>query len=170
MTTTSTTAFTDVRIEIAGAPVTEIARQFGTPTFVYESAMIRERIDDLRAFDTIRYAQKANSNLAVLDLVRREGVLVDAVSAGEVGRAMAAGYSPTGDPPPIVYTSDIFDHESLDLVVAKGIHVNCGSPDMIAQYGERAPGHEITLRVNPGFGHGHSQKTNTGGEHSKHGI
>jgi diaminopimelate decarboxylase len=170
MTTTATTAFPDVRTEIAGIPVTEIARRFGTPTFVYESAMIQQRIDDLRAFDTIRYAQKANSNLAVLDLVRREGVLVDAVSAGEVGRALAAGYLPTGDPPPVVYTSDIFDHESLDLVVDKGIHVNCGSPDMIAQYGERAPGREITLRVNPGFGHGHSQKTNTGGEHSKHGI
>jgi diaminopimelate decarboxylase len=41
---------------------------------------------------------------------------------------------------------------------------------MIAQYGALAPGHEITLRVNPGFGHGHSQKTNTGGEQSKHGI
>jgi diaminopimelate decarboxylase len=170
MTTTATTAFPDVRTEIAGVSVAEIARRFGTPTFVYEATMIRERIDDLRAFDTIRYAQKANSNLAVLDLVRREGVLVDAVSAGEVGRALAAGYRATGDPPPVVYTSDIFDHESLDLVVDKGIHVNCGSPDMIAQYGERAPGHEITVRVNPGFGHGHSQKTNTGGEHSKHGI
>src|SRR4026208_330517 len=36
--------------------------------------------------------------------------------------------------------------------------------------GARAPGREITLRINPGFGHGHSQKTNTGGVHSKHGI
>ena len=170
MTTNDDTVFSDVRTEVAGVPVTEIARQFGTPTFVYESAMIQKRIDDLRSFDTIRYAQKANSNLAVLDLVRRQGVLVDAVSAGEVGRAMTAGYLSTGDPSPIVYTSDIFDRESLDLVVEKGIHVNCGSPDMIVQYGERAPGREITLRVNPGFGHGHSQKTNTGGEHSKHGI
>jgi diaminopimelate decarboxylase len=170
MPTTSSTTFPDVRTEIAGVSVTEIARRFGTPTFVYDSAMIRERIDDLRAFDTIRYAQKANSNLAVLDLVRRQGVLVDAVSAGEVGRALAAGYSNVGEPPPIVYTSDIFDHESLDLVVEKKIHVNCGSPDMIAQLGVRAPGSHITLRVNPGFGHGHSQKTNTGGEQSKHGI
>ena len=123
MTPTATAALPDVRTEIAGMPVTEIARRFGTPTFVYESAMIQERIDDLRAFDTIRYAQKANSNLAVLDLVRRQGVLVDAVSAGEVGRAMAAGYLATGDPPPIVYTSDIFDRETLDLVVEKGIAI-----------------------------------------------
>ncbi len=140
MTTTTmieTASFPDVRTEIAGVPVPEIARRFGTPTFVYDARTIKTRIDDLRAFDTIRYAQKANSNLAVLDLVRREGVLVDAVSAGEIGRAIAAGYAATGDPAPIVYTSDIFDAETLDLVVARGIHVNCGSPDMISQYGER---------------------------------
>src|SRR5690606_18504894 len=68
------------------------------------------------------------------------------------------------------YTADIFDREALELVVERGIAVNCGSPDMIDQYGERAPGREITLRINPGFGHGHSRKTNTGGPHSKHGI
>ncbi len=34
----------------------------------------------------------------------------------------------------------------------------------------RFPGHRVWLRINPGFGHGHSQKTNTGGENSKHGI
>ena len=55
-------------------------------------------------------------------------------------------------------------------MVKHAIHTNCGSPDMINQLGERMPGVEITLRINPGFGHGHSQKTNTGGEHSKHGI
>jgi diaminopimelate decarboxylase len=152
-----------VRRTIAGLPVAELARQFGTPAFVYDAAKILERIEDLRAFDDIRYAQKACSNLAILDLVRRAGVLVDAVSAGEIRRALAAGYQVQGDPPPVVYTADIFDHETLELV-------NCGSPDMIDQLGVRAPGREITLRVNPGFGHGHSQKTNTGGEQSKHGI
>jgi diaminopimelate decarboxylase len=55
-------------------------------------------------------------------------------------------------------------------VALHDIHVNCGSPDMIDQYGARMPERPITLRINPGFGHGHSQKTNTGGSHSKHGI
>ncbi len=163
-------AFLNTRTEIAGVPVADLAREFGTPTFVYDAARIKRRVDDLRAFDHIRYAQKACSNLAVLDLVRQQGVLVDAVSAGEIHRALAAGYSPTGSPPPIVYTADIFDRETLDLVVEKNVHVNCGSPDMLDQYGSVAPGREVTLRINPGFGHGHSQKTNTGGDHSKHGI
>ena len=167
---TTQSAFCTSRTEIAGIAVTELVGRFGTPTFVYDAARIIERIDDLRAFDHVRYAPKACSNLAILDLVRRRGALVDTVSAGEIRRALAAGYSPQGDPPPIVYCADVFDRETLDLAVEKEIHVNCGSPDMIDQYGSRAPGREITLRVNPGFGHGHSRKTNTGGQQAKHGI
>jgi diaminopimelate decarboxylase len=159
-----------VRSEIAGVPVRNLVEQFGTPTFVYDAAVIRQRIAELSAFDYVRYAQKACSNLAILDLIRREGVLVDTVSANEVRRARAAGYQVAGDPPPIVYTADIFDRESLDLCVAERLHVNCGSMDMIEQLGAHLPGVGITLRVNPGFGHGHSQKTNTGGKQAKHGI
>jgi diaminopimelate decarboxylase len=159
-----------IRSEIAGVPVRDLAEKFGTPTFVYDAVTIRQRIAELAAFDFVRYAQKACSNLAILDLIRHEGVLVDTVSANEVRRAQAAGYTVAGDPPPIVYTADIFDRESLDLCVAERLHVNCGSMDMIEQLGSRMSGVGITLRVNPGFGHGHSQKTNTGGKQAKHGI
>lgn len=158
------------RTEIAGIPVVDLAAQFGTPTFVYDAATIAARVRSLSRFDVVRYAQKACSNIAVLDLCRREGALVDATSAGEIHRAMAAGYVATGDPAPIVYTADLFDRDSLDLVVRHGVHVNCGSSDMIDQYAERVGKGEVTLRINPGFGHGHSRKTNTGGDHSKHGI
>lgn len=167
-------SFALLRSEIAGTSIHNLAERFGTPTYVYDAGKISERISDLKQFDVIRYAQKACSNLAILDFVRRQGVLVDAVSVGEIRRALAAGYKAVSDEPhgapPLVYTADIFDREALDLAVELGVHVNCGSPDMIDQLGERAPGRHITLRINPGFGHGHSQKTNTGGEQSKHGI
>jgi diaminopimelate decarboxylase len=163
--------FATTRTHIAGASIPDLAARFGTPAYVYDAAKIVERVNDLRQFDVIRYAQKACSNIAILDLVRRHGVVVDAVSAGEVHRALAAGYKPgASGHPEIVYTADIFDREALDTVVKLDIPVNCGSPDMIDQLGARAPGCNITLRINPGFGHGHSQKTNTGGEQSKHGI
>ena len=87
----------DFRTEIAGVSITELARQFGTPTFVYDAAMIRRRIADLAAFDMVRYAQKACSNLAILDLVRRSGALVDAVSAAK----SAAPWRPASPPPAI---------------------------------------------------------------------
>src|SRR4051794_170241 len=151
---------------IAGVEIPALAERFGTPTYIYDRAKIEKRISDLKAFPVIRFAQKANSNLAILDLMRRNGVLLDAVSAGEIHRALKVGYQPQQ----IVYTADVFDHPALDLVERHSIPVNCGSPDMIRQLGDRCPGRKITLRINPGFGHGHSQKTNTGGEQSKHGI
>jgi len=179
-TTSGTSTAASIRTQIAGVSVADLARDHGTPLYVYDAEMIRRRCRDLAAWDTVRFAQKACSNLAVLDLIRREGVMVDAVSTGEIHRALQAGYSAHADrgtaadalPPvhPIVYTADIFDRASLDAVAKLGIHVNCGSADMIEQLAERVPGANITLRVNPGFGHGHSQKTNTGGEGSKHGI
>ena len=108
--------FSTVRSEIAGLSILELTASYGTPLYVYDQAVIDQRIADLAAFDVIRYAQKANSNLAILDRARRKGVLVDAVSAGEMRRALAAGYSADSDVHEIVYTADIFDRESLDLV------------------------------------------------------
>ena len=150
-----------------------LARQHGTPLWVYDAATIRARIAELRAFDTIRFAQKANSNIHLLRLMREQGVVVDAVSRGEILRALAAGYTAAPDAQGasgIVFTADLFDAATLDCVVEHGVPVNAGSIDMLHQLGARSPGHAVWLRINPGFGHGHSNKTNTGGEHSKHGI
>lgn len=148
----------------------DIARRHGTPLWIYDAGAIRQRIAQLKAFDTIRYAQKANSNTHILRLMRAEGVKVDAVSLGEIERALAAGYGGGGEDADIVFTADVLDRPTLARVVAERIPVNAGSIDMLRQLGEAAPGHPVWLRINPGFGHGHSQKTNTGGENSKHGI
>ena len=156
-----------------------LAHQFGTPLWVMDAPTIRQRLASLQAFDTLRYAQKANPNVHLLRLLREGGAKVDAVSRGEALRALAAGFAggsaraatlAEAASADIVYTADLLDRETLDFVVAEGLVVNCGSVDMLHQLGERAPGHAVWLRLNPGFGHGHSKKTNTGGEHSKHGI
>jgi diaminopimelate decarboxylase len=146
----------------------DLAQRHGTPLWVYDAATIRARIAELAAFDTIRFAQKANANIHLLRLMRAAGVSVDAVSLGEIERALAAGYRAGSHE--LVFTADLLDRATLDRVVADRIPVNAGSIDMLEQLGARSPGHPMWLRINPGFGHGHSNKTNTGGEHSKHGI
>jgi diaminopimelate decarboxylase len=146
------------------------ARSVGTPFWLYEAQPIRERVRQLRAFDCVRFAQKANSNVHVLRLLRALNVVADAVSLGEVERALRAGFVPGTDAHEIVFTADVIDEATLTRVVELGIPVNCGSPDMLIQIGRVAPGHPVWLRLNPGFGHGHNRKTNTGGPLSKHGI
>jgi diaminopimelate decarboxylase len=85
---------------------------------------------------------------------------------------LVAGFDPTANHAhaPIVFTADLLDRQALKRVVELNIPVNCGSPQMLEQLGQAKPGHPVWLRINPGFGHGHSRKTNTGGEQSKHGI
>lgn len=146
------------------------AEDAGTPVWLYEAEPIRRRVAQLKSFDCVRYAQKANSNTHILRLLRAEGVMVDAVSLGEIERALRAGYQPGTDAHEIVFTADIIDAATLRRVVELDIPVNCGSPDMLRQVGEAKAGHPVWLRLNPGFGHGHSRKTNTGGPSSKHGI
>ncbi|MEO7427106.1 MAG: diaminopimelate decarboxylase [Fibrobacteria bacterium] len=158
---------------IGPSPIPQLAQQFGTPTFIYEKAVIEKRIAELKAFEVIRFAQKACSNLAILALMRKNGVVVDAVSAGEIHRALKVGYSAHQDGssvPGIVFTADLFDEDAARMIKEHNIPVNVGSPDMIGQLGKILPGAEVTLRINPGFGHGHSRKVNTGGSYSKHGI
>ena len=159
--------------------VQTLSATFGTPLWVMEAPTLLARVAELRAFDTLRYAQKANPNTHLLRLLRAAGVKVDAVSRGEALRALKAGFCggsarcerlEEAAEADIVYTADLLDRESLAFVVAEGLVVNCGSVDMLRQLGERSPGHAVWLRLNPGFGHGHSRKTNTGGEGSKHGI
>ncbi|MDD3017509.1 MAG: diaminopimelate decarboxylase [Comamonas sp.] len=151
-----------------------LAEQYGTPLWVYDAATIQERIAQLSAFDTVRFAQKACSNIHILRLMRAHGVKVDAVSRGEILRALAAGYQTAHTAPgaasDIVFTADLLDATTLATVVEHRVPVNAGSIDMLHQLGISSPGHPVWLRINPGFGHGHSNKTNTGGEHSKHGI
>jgi diaminopimelate decarboxylase len=64
----------------------------------------------------------------------------------------------------------VVDAATLDRILELDIPVNAGSPEMLAQVGRRHAGHRVWIRINPGFGHGHSRKTNTGGEWSKHGV
>lgn len=145
----------------------ELAREHGTPLFVYDAGTIRARVAELRArFDVVRYAQKANANLTLLTLVRESGCVVDAVSAGEIERALAAGFL-EGE---IVFTSDLFDRAALGCLARRRVRVNLGSADMFRQYAKLGVGREVTLRVNPGFGAGHALGVTTGGRHSKHGI
>jgi len=152
--------------------ITQIDEQFQTPCWIYDAATIRRQIDRLRQFDVIRFAQKASSNIHLLQLMRQQGVLVDSVSLGEIERALAAGYQPAGSghAAPVVFTADLLDRATMARVIELNIPVNCGSPHMLQQLGQAAAGHPVWLRINPGFGHGHSRKTNTGGEQSKHGI
>src|SRR3954469_21148853 len=80
-------------------PLDRIAREVGTPVYVYSASTIRDRYERLDAMlatvpHRIHYTLKANSSRAILDLLRGLGAGADVVSGGELHRALTAGFPP----------------------------------------------------------------------------
>jgi len=160
-----------IMTELDGVDIMKIVEDFGTPVSVNLEDTIRKRCRHLKSSvnGTIRYACKANTLGAILAITRDEGMEIDAVSVGEAWRALNAGYQPEQ----ILFTKDNADKKELEWMAKQGIFVNCGSLDMIRNYGEAIGPHDcrhIAVRINPGEGHGHHRKCSTGGPASKHGI
>ena len=135
--------------------LSRIAERYGTPCYVYSRAALTEA---WRAFDTafagrdhlVCYAVKANSTLAVLNLLARLGSGFDIVSGGELARVLAAG----GDPRKVVFSGVGKTAEEMRQALTAGIHCfNVESESELArleavaaQCGKTAA---MSLRVNP---------------------
>ncbi|MCF7796494.1 MAG: diaminopimelate decarboxylase [Lentisphaeria bacterium] len=81
----------------SGIPLDQIGNQYGTPVFIYSAQVLERNISVLKsAFETrgihVSYAMKANSNIAILEMMQRAGFGVDIVSGGELYLAQAAGF------------------------------------------------------------------------------
>ena len=159
-----------------GVALAAIARELGTPTYVYSSAALaanyRAYADALAGTEhLICYAVKANSNLAVLNLLARRGAGFDIVSGGELARVLAAG----GDPARVVFSGVGKSAAEMAAALRAGIH--CFNVESTAELerlnavagslGRRAP---ISLRVNPDIDAGTHPYIATGLSENKFGL
>lgn len=152
-----------------------LASRVGTPFFVYSAEVLRRRIADIKAITPAprlqaRYAIKACANRHVLEVMREQGIWIDAVSGNEILRAQGAGFPMGHTPPTVLFTADVFRHNALDVIRQHHVLPNIGSPGMIDALQSASYRGPIGIRLNPGFGHGHVHATDTGGPSSKHGI
>jgi len=88
-------------LEVGGCDTVGLAKEFGTPLFVYDVALIRNQIRHFRSVflknqirGQIAYAGKAFSSIAILQLILEEGMALDVVSGGELYTALKAGFPP----------------------------------------------------------------------------
>lgn len=136
-------------------PVEQLAQQFGTPLYVYSRRGLET---GYRAYQQamadwphlICYAVKANSNLAVLNVLARLGAGFDIVSVGELERVLAAG----GDPGKVVFSGVAKQRHELRRALEVGVHCfNIESEQELERLQEEARAMEcvarISLRVNP---------------------
>lgn len=157
-------------------PLAEVAVKFGTPCYVYSRATLERH---WHAFDKafakhphlVCYAVKANSNLAVLNVLARLGSGFDIVSVGELERVLAAG----GDPSKIVFSGVGKREDELRRALEVGIRCfNVEVPDELDRLnriaGELGRVASISLRVNPDVDAQTHPYISTGLKENKFGI
>ena len=159
-----------------GLAVSEIAEQHGTPCFVYSRATLERHY---RAYEKalsslpnmICYAVKANSNLAVLNVLARMGAGFDIVSGGELSRVLKAG----GDPARIIFSGLGKTVAEMQQALQAGIHCfNVESEAELARLNQVAielgMTAAISVRVNPDVDAGTHPYISTGLKENKFGI
>lgn len=151
--------------------VQEIIREFGSPVYVYDEEILRERCRDMKNLlkyprFRVNYSAKANTNVELLKIVCSEGLDVDGMSPGEMYLEMKAGF--TSDR--ITFIGNNVPRQELQFAVDRGIMVSVDSLSQLKLLGEINQGGSVCLRINPGIGAGHHDKVVTGGKKAKFGI
>ena len=166
----------DATLAVENVPLATIADRVGTPVYVYSAGAIRERYralaDALAPHGaTIHYAVKANSNQAVITLLRELGAGADVVSGGELTRALAAGVPADR----IVFAGVGKTREEMAAAIDAGIHLfNIESEPELETLAEVARSKGTTarvgLRVNPDVDARTHAKITTGKAENKFGV
>jgi len=146
-----------------------LRKRFGTPLYVYDADTVINRSRELvRAFKGMRvhYAVKANTNPALLKLIKKEGLGAEAVSRGELLMARRAGFPKSS----ISFTGPSLTEAELAFAAAHAGRVHFDSLHQLETWGKLKLGKEVSLRLNLGIGVGHHAHVRTGGDGSKFGI
>jgi diaminopimelate decarboxylase len=162
----------------AGVPLGDLAREHGTPLFVFDAETVRRQCHQVRqAFSPYRagsvqvcYAVKANGNSEILRVIAEEGLGADVASGGELDAALEAGF----DPRQIVFNGNAKTDDELRQAIAAGIQaVIVDSRMELERSGALAAEAGVTVpyavRVNPGTP-GEGDSWNTAHRGSKFGI
>src|SRR5215510_2675861 len=150
----------------------KIAKQFGTPVYVYHAERIKEQYNKLlTAFEGVDtkffYAAKALTNINILKYILSIGCNIDCSSINEVKLAVKAGFEPKN----ILYTSNNIAFEEIEEAKELGVNINIDSLSNLEKFGKKY-GHSypVGIRLRPNIMAGGNLKISTGHDKSKFGI
>lgn len=158
----------------------ELLAKYGSPLYVYDQEILEVSCHDMAMLEdklieglpegisvSMHYSQKANSNPAILKVVKDFGLKVDCMSPYELYIAEKCGF--TLDE--MLYVCNNISASEMAEVKAKGLLICLDSISQVETFGKNFPGTDIMVRINPGtIGVGHSKKVITSGKATKFGI
>ncbi|MBK8350172.1 MAG: diaminopimelate decarboxylase [Saprospirales bacterium] len=158
--------------EIDGVSVLELCKEFGTPLYVYDAAVIERQYNRLKnAFGKtkidVHYACKALNNINILKLIKNLGGSLDTVSIQEVQLGLKAGFEAKD----IMYTPNCVNIDEINRAVEFGVNINIDNLSILEQFGNLYKDtYPVCVRINPHIMAGGNQKISTGHIDSKFGI
>lgn len=163
----------DGKLLIGGLEAGEIAREFGTPVYVYDGERVvsnyRRLEDSLSEYSDrevrIYYAAKANTSLAIMKILADAGAWVDVVSPNEARLALQAGFPKEK----VLFTGTSVSDRDLEELVELGVMINVDSFSQMRRLAKLGQ-FRIAIRWNPGQGAGYHEYVITAGKYIKFGI
>ena len=158
--------------QLSNQQLIEIAKKFGTPTYVYHTETIAEQYNILTTAFTnqdvkIFYACKALTNINILKYVKSIGANVDCSSINEAKLALRAGFTPQQ----VLYTSNGIAFSEIEEAQSLGIHINIDSLSNLEKFGKKyGHAYPVGIRLRPNIMAGGNLKISTGHDKSKFGI
>lgn len=149
-----------------------IAKEFGSPVYVYDAEKIKYQYHRLRnAFSEVKnlklnYAAKALSNISILKYLRGLGSGLDTVSIQEVRLGIEAGF----DPQNIIFTPNGVSLDEIEEVAHLGVQINIDNLSVLEQFGNKYPDIPVCIRINPHIMAGGNNNISVGHIDSKFGI
>ncbi len=149
----------------------ELAKEYGTPLYIYDGNIILQRYKELFNFIKwpkleIFYAMKANYNIGILRLLKDADAKVDIVSPAEAILCLEIGFSPEN----LLFTANNITEKEMHEVHKLGLLFNIGSLSRLEKYGKAFPGSKVCIRFNPDVVAGSHVNIQTGGNITKFGI
>lgn len=160
------------RYQIQGVDVQQLCETYGTPLYVYDADMIRNKYEQMtQAFAglkcQIKYPAKALGNLSILKFFKHIGSGLDTVSLQEVQLGLRAGF----DPQQIIFTPNCVSFEEIKAAVELGVVINIDNISILEQFGhEYGDSVPCCIRFNPHIFAGGNSKISVGHIDSKFGI
>lgn len=159
-------------LQLSPDQLKDIAKEFGTPVYVYHAERIKEQYNELlTAFQGVDtkffYAAKALTNINILKYILSIGCNIDCSSVNEVKLAIKAGFEPKN----ILYTSNNIAFEEIEEAKDLGVHINIDSISNLKKFGKKF-GHSypVGIRLRPNIMAGGNLKISTGHANSKFGV
>ena len=149
----------------------KIAKEYGTPLYVYNEDILRDRMRNVTKVITkypytANFSIKANSNLHILKMALEEENNCDAMSVGEMTLLLKAGFPAER----IFFVPNNVSEDEMRFAIDKGIMVSLDSLEQLELFGQINPGGKCAIRINPGVGAGHHEKVVTAGKKTKFAI